>query len=168
MEKLPNIADAEEKALAEIQRILKEIRSLTRDVDSLSDGLDRLRQIRGTHYEDMNQIQHECLLLRALRWLRDRGYTSDRLDWYWNPHQTGDSSEPDLLAKREGEVILSAEATTSEIPQGVIDSRMRDTLAKLNGFQGERFYFVRTKEMAQRAQTKVARNSWIIKVVQIP
>lgn len=167
MKKLSNIEDAENNALAEIQRLLKEIRTLASAVDSLSDGLNRLRQIRNAQYENLNQIQHECLLLQGLRWLRDHDYNSNRLDWYWNPRQTGDFSEPDLLAKLDGEVILSAEATTSETPAGVIDSRMRDTLKKLNDFQGRKFYFVQTKAMAQRARTKIDHNSWTIDVVQI-
>jgi hypothetical protein len=167
MEKLPKIEDAENNALAEIQQFLKNIRALASDVDSLSDGLEHLRQIRGAHYENLNQIQHKCLLLQGLRWLWDRGYSSDGLDWYWNPRQTGTSSEPDLHAMSEGNIILSAEATTSEIPRGFIDSRMRDTLEKLNGLRGDKFYFVRSKAMAQRAQAKIDSNSWAIKVVQI-
>jgi hypothetical protein len=45
---------------------------------------------------------------------------------------------------------------------------MRDTLNKLNAMDGEKkFYFVRTKTMSDRAQTKVDKNKWKIKVIEI-
>ena len=66
---------------------------------------------------------------------------------------------------RNGKIILSAEATTSEKPQGSIDSRMRDTLFKLNKMEGYKYYFIRTKEMEQRAKTKIKKNKLNIDVV---
>ncbi len=167
MEKVTEIAEAESKVLADTRQFLKDIRGLAADVDSLSDGIQRLRRIRGALYENLNQIQHEHLVLQGLRWLRGHGYDSDDLVWYWNPRQTGDSTEPDLLAKQNSQVVVCAEATTSETPVGLIDSRMRDTLAKLDRLHGDKFYFVRSDAMAQRARTKVSRNSWTITIVQV-
>lgn len=51
--------------------------------------------------------------------------------------------------------------------QGMLDARMRDTLRKLNEMEGDKYYFVRTKEMEKRANTKVTKNKWDIKVVII-
>ena len=167
MEKLRDIQQAETKVLTDTREVLRELRRLSEDVDSPSQGIDRLRDIRTTLYENLNQIQHEYLILQGLRWLRAGGYNGEYLEWYWNPRQTGNSSEPDLLAREGSRVVLSAEATTSESPQGVIDSRMRHTLAKLSSMEGDKFYFVRTIAMATRARTKVSRNSWNIEVVHI-
>src|SRR3989304_2007396 len=148
MEELRNVEQADAKVLADTREVLRELRRLSRDVDLPGRGIERLRAIRTTLYENLNQIQHEYLILQGLRWLRANGYNGEDLQWYWNPRQTGNASEPDLLAAKGSRVVLSAEATTSESPRGVIDSRMRDTLAKLSSMEGRRFYFVRTIAMA--------------------
>lgn len=166
MEKLNDSNEAEAKVLADIRGFLADLRGLTGEARSLEEGTDRLRKIRGAVYENLNQIQHEYLVLQGLQWLRNNGYSDPSLKWFWNPRQTGDATEPDLRAMNEARIVLSAEATTSEKPEGVIDSRMRDTLAKLSKMPGRRFYFVRTPAMAQRATTKVGKNSWKIQVVR--
>jgi hypothetical protein len=165
MERLNDLEEAEAKVLADIRGFLSDLRGLTGETQSLDEGTERLRRIRGAVYENLNQIQHEFLVLQGLRWLRSNGFSDTRLKWFWNPRQTGDATEPDLRAKDDARVIVSAEATTSEKPEGVIDSRMRDTLTKLSKMPGRRFYFVRTQAMAQRAATKVAKNSMKIQVV---
>ena len=63
--------------------------------------------------------------------------------------------------------MISAEITTSEKPVGTIDSRMQKTLAKLAEMQGAKFYFVRTPQMQQRANTKITKVGWNIEVVQL-
>ena len=167
MERLSNIQQAELKVLADVREFLQAIRNLSEDTESLHEGVNRLRRLRSAVYENLNQIQHEHLILQGLHWLWDNGYDGDKLEWYWNPRQTGDANEPDLLVKDNAQIVLCAEATTSEKPDGIIDSRMRDTLAKLNRMEGSRFYFVRTSAMAKRARTKIAKNSWSIEVIQI-
>ena len=37
-------------------------------------GIAQLREIRSSVYEDVNQIQHEYLLLRGLEWLLVTGW----------------------------------------------------------------------------------------------
>jgi hypothetical protein len=167
MERLSNIQQAEIKVLADVREFLQTIRGLSDDIESLRDGVNRLRLVRSAVYENLNQIQHEHLILQGLRWLRGNGYDGENIEWYWNPRQTGDANEPDLLAKTNTQIVLCAEATTSEIPSGFVDSRMRDTLAKLNRMPECRFYFVRTQAMAKRARTKIAKNSWNTEVVLI-
>jgi hypothetical protein len=167
MLKLGDIQEAEKKVLGDIGQLLATVRALSDATESLQDGAARLRQIRTAVYENLNQIQHEHLIIRALAWLRGHGFGEPHVEWYWNPRQTGDSSEPDLQARDAIQVIASAEATTSEEPDGVIDSRMRDTVIKLNRMAGRRFYFVQTDSMAQRARTKVLKNSLDIEVVRL-
>lgn len=166
MEELLNIRQAEEKVLADMRDFLSAVRNLSCDVRSLCEGVECLRQIRNTVYENLNQIQHEYLILQGLDWLRSHGYNAIHLQWYWNPRQTGDENEPDLRAKDGSNVVISAEATTSENPKGVIDTRMRDTLANLNAMQGKKYYFVKSDVMTKRAHTKITKNAWDIEVVQ--
>jgi hypothetical protein len=168
MDKISDIQKAEEKVLSDMNKFIENIRRNTiDDIPSLGEGLARLRNIRASVYENLNQIQHEYLILQGLSWLSINGFGQSELHWYWNPRQTGNSSEPDLKAVTNGKIVVSAEATTSEKPQGIIDSRMRDTLSKLNQMEGNKYYFVRTKEMEQRAKTKVTKNKWDVKVVII-
>jgi len=116
--------------------------------------------------EDLNQIQHEFLILHGLRWLRGNGFESE-IDWEWNPRQTGTADEPDLRGSLNGATLISAEASASELPGGMIDTRMRETLEKLSRMPGQKFYFVRTDEMATRARTKVTKANWPVRVVKV-
>jgi hypothetical protein len=168
MEKIINIAQAKEKVLSDMNKFISTIRrSVGEDVSSLSDGLVRLRNVRSSVYENLNQIQHEYLILQGLLWLSENGFNQPEINWYWNPRQTGDAEEPDLRATVNDKIVLSAEATTSESPQGVIDSRMRDTLIKLNQMEGSKYYFIRTTAMENRARTKVAKSQLNVEVVKI-
>ena len=137
-----------------------------KDVQDVHHGILQLREIRSSIYEDLNQIQHEYLILRALGWLRDNGFGSV-VEWEWNPRQTGTANEPDLRGSLNGTILVSAEASASENPIGMVDKRMRETLGKLSQMGGERFYFVRTDVMANRARTKISKAQWAITVVRV-
>lgn len=151
-----------------MNRFIKAIREFVgEDVSSLSHGLVKLRNIRSSVYENLNQIQHEYLILQGLLWLSENEFDQPKIRWYWNPRQTGNGEEPDLRATVDGGIVLSAEATTSENPQGVIDSRMRDTLVKLDQMRGSKYYFIRTAAMENRALTKVAKGGLNVEVVRI-
>ena len=168
MERLDNIEQAKEKVLTDMNTFLSSVRGFaSENVVDLGVGLSKLRSIRSSVYEDLNQIQHEYLILQGLIWLNSNGYAHPETQWYWNPRQTGDSTEPDLRGTHEGQVVISAEATTSEKPQGVIDARMKNTMAKLNEMEGEKFYFIRTNPMETRANTKARNNGWQITVVKL-
>ena len=167
MERIGSIKQTEERILAEMNSLLSTVRDFAgENVSDIKTGLSRLRGLRSSVYEDLNQIQHECLILDGLKWVKENCQVSPDAQWYWNPRQTGDSSEPDLRGVVDGEIVVSAEATASEKPQGGIDKRMRDTMAKLNKMDGKKFYFVRTDEMKKRAKTKVGSNPWSITVVK--
>jgi len=166
MERISDIKQAKEKVLTDMNAFLSSVRDLSAEnATELSSGLSKLRNIRSSVYENLNQIQHEYLILQGLIWLNENGRAPENVRWYWNPRQTGDASEPDLRGTLNGEVVISAEATTSEKPQGVIDTRMKNTLAKLEEMPGDKYYFIRTGAMKQRAETKVKNNGWNISVV---
>jgi len=151
-----------------MQEIISKVRRLSaRDMKDVSDGIEQLREIRSSVYEDLNQIQHEYLLLRGLAWLLSNGFDSKIEEWEWNPRQTGSGDEPDLRGSANGKVLVSAEASTSEYPKGQVDTRIRETLEKLSQMEGEKFYFVSTVEMANRAKTKTRKGNWSITVVRV-
>jgi hypothetical protein len=167
MQRIENSIAAEAKVLADIQNVLSTIKQLSgQQIENVQVGVARLRMIRSSVYEDINQIQHEYLILRALGWLLQKGFASDVI-WEWNPRQTGTANEPDLRGTLNGTVLISAEASASERPVGVIDSRMKETLYKLNQMAGDKYYFVCSDEMACRARTKIAKQSWPITVVRL-
>lgn len=167
MERIGDASQAEAKVLRDMQEIVSNLRRLSgADVTDVRSGIAKLREIRSSVYENLNQIQHEYLLLRGLAWLLGNGFGPE-VAWEWNPRQTGSGSEPDLRGCVNGRILVCAEACTSENPIGTIDGRMKDTLAKLSLMEGQRFYFVGTAGMAMRAETKVRRANWSIEVVQI-
>ena len=168
MEQITSINAMGDRLLNKLKTCIVTIRDLVqREVSSIDEGIATLRHLRRKVYEDLNQVQHESLLLTSVRWLEANIPQCANAEWYWNPRQTGGSTEPDLRCVRDGQIIVSAEATTSEEPKGSIDTRMRDTLAKLSEMPGQRYYFVRTESMAQRARGKVLNNRHDIKIITL-
>lgn len=168
MERIDDPAMAEAKVLRDMQGIVSKIRRLSaQDVDDVHHGIVQLREIRSSIYEDLNQIQHEYLLLQGLGWLLENGGFDSEIKWEWNPRQTGSANEPDLRGSLNGRILISAEASASENPVGTVDKRMKETFEKLSQMEGQKFYFVRTDGMANRARTKTTRRNWSIKVVQV-
>jgi hypothetical protein len=152
----------------EITRCLGRVRRISsRSPSDLEDGVAKLRELRKAVFEDINQIQHEALALAATRWLQKRHRFTSAAVWEWNPRASGTGREPDLRVKVDGKVVVSAEATASEEAKGILDSRMRDTLAKLARMRGRKYYFVRTEAMARRARSKVQRNCHKVEVVRL-
>ncbi len=130
MERIEDAARAETKILRDMQEIVSHLRRLSAlDVKDVRNGIAQLREIRSTVYEDLNQIQHEYLLLRGLGWLLENGFDS-KVEWEWNPRQTGSGNEPDLRGSVNRRILASAQASTSENPVGMIDSRMRECARK--------------------------------------
>ena len=168
MERIEDSARAQAKVFQDMQEIISKVRRLSaRDMKDVSEGIEQLREIRSSVYEDLNQIQHEYLLLRGLAWLLANGFDSKIEKWEWNPRQTGSVDEPDLRGSLGDKTLVSAEASTSEYPKGQVDTRMQETLEKLSHMDGEKFYFVSTVEMANRAKTKTRKGNWSIKVVGV-
>jgi hypothetical protein len=168
MERIHSFSNSESKILTDVRRCLESVwQAACKDVTSAIDGINVLSKLRQVAYEDINQIQHEEMVLRAARSLQESDFPHQQIEWYWNPRQTGDNSEPDLRATIGKDVLLSAEVTTSEKPVGKIDTRIRDTLTKLNSMPGRKFYFVRTISMEQRARTKVKKADFAIEVRKI-
>lgn len=164
-----NLSTAKDKILADIRHYVAEVQSITRSpVETVEDGIRTLKALRKASYEDLNQIQHEYAALCSIQWLIAQHGAPEGVVWEWNPRQTGDAAEPDIRAVVEGKTIISGEVTTSPEPKGLIDSRMAFTLKKLAAMEGNRFYFVSTAAMANRARTKVIKAGYELKVVQLP
>ncbi|MCP2085941.1 UNVERIFIED_ORG: hypothetical protein J2Y81_001958 [Paraburkholderia sediminicola] len=168
MKRLGTFAEAHQKVLTDAKRSLAIVQQLSSlPCETTEASINILSRLRQESYEDLNQIQHEHLIIKAAEWLSADGRFSTGIEWSWNPRQTGDNSEPDLRGTLDGKIVLSAEVTTSARPVGTIDARMQKTLAKLAQMQGEKFYFVRSEEMRQRAATKVEKGRWSIMIVRL-
>jgi len=169
MDRIGNLKAAEKKVLDDVNTLLTEVRNIVAAAPkSATEGVALLSQLRDIGYEDLNQIQHEYLILAAATWLVEKVLVRSDAEWYWHPRQTGGSDDPDLCAKQGGKTVLSAEITTSRRPIGTILDRMRTTLAKLKGFPGKKYYFVRTESMSAKAKTIVLAEGWKIEVVCLP
>ncbi len=169
MDRVGNLKAAEKKVLDDVDALLMKVRStVAATPKSATEGVALLSQLRDIGYEDLNQIQHEYLILAAAIWLVEKGLAPSDTEWYWHPRQTGGSDEPDLCGKHKGKTLLSAEITTSPRPIGTILDRMRATLGKLKGFQGKKYYFVRTESMSSKAKKIVSSEGWKIDVVCLP
>ncbi len=167
MEEIGDIVSAEHRLLTELKSIFSQIRFAGQiEPSSLELGLEALKSLRNLVYENMNQLQHEALVLKTAKLLKAEAYVTVPIQWFWNPRQTGTMSEPDLLGLAEGDTIVSAEITTSLIPQGVIDSRMSLTLQKLSTMLGDKYYVVATKEMERRANWKLSKLGYEITVLR--
>lgn len=168
MEPLDNLAAMEEEVLAQVKRVILEIKKAIKDDPSdLAEGIQVLADLRKEVYEDRNQIPHEAMILRAARAISSTDFLGDTIEWYWNPRQTGSAEEPDLRGEIKGKAVVSAEITTSANPKGAIDKRMASTLKNLNNMPGKKLYFVRTETMGKRAKTKVSKSGYQIGVRKV-
>lgn len=131
----------------------------------INDQILLLKNIRSNVYEDINQLQHKALLIKAIELLQKDFPNINK--WYWHPKQTSNSEQADISGYCNKEVILNAELTTSLKPVGAIDKKMKKTLAYLSKKDGVKFYFVQTLEMHNRAKTKVRKMNLDVKVIQL-
>ena len=169
MEILGTFKDARAKVLDDVKHLVATVQRVAgTPVGSVESGIAVLKQLRAETYEDLNQIQHEFMIVCAAEWLITQQRCPPDTLWSWNPRQTGPADEPDLRGELNGAVLVSAEITTSTEPKGLIDSRMRKTLQKLSGMAGQRFYFTASKAMCQRARTKIAKGGWQVEAVHLP
>jgi len=168
VEPLVNLSKAETHTFEDARNLLSQIRAgVTEDVRDLARAIEILEGLRKQTYENINQIQHEAMILRAARWLQESDFPGQDVEWYWNPRQTGTTEEPDLRGILDGRTVVSAEITTSADPKGGLDSRMRDTLEKLSKMPGKRVFFVRTESMFIRARTKLSKSGYQVEVRRI-
>jgi hypothetical protein len=167
LEKVGPLDAAKSKVEADVGKLLGSIREITSQPAALlGQKVGILTSLRETVYEDLNQIQHEYLILLGIEWLVANGIATEATEWFWNPRQNGGSDEPDLYGVTSGAEI-SAEVTTSKVPDGVIDTRMSKTLDNLAKMSGRQFYFVATARMLLRARTKIVKRGHAITAVQL-
>ena len=168
MRALKNIAEDEADILSRLRACVARIQKLiTPSIPDISSGVTLLRLLRSEAAEDINQLQHAALALEAARNIQAEHPETASLKWFWHPFQTSGINEPDLQARKGTKVVISAEVTASESPDGTIAVRMAQTLKKLQTLPGKRFYFVRTEPMRKRAQTKVRKGGFDITVATI-
>ena len=169
MKEMGDIDKAEAMLLAELKELFSPLRKAAKiEPSSLEIGLEAIKTLRYLVYENMNQLQHEGLILKAAKLLEAEFYQSVAVKWLWNPRQTGLKDEPDLRGlDSRGRIVISAEVTTSQKPQGFIDSRMAKTLTKLSTMPGDKYYVVTTPEMETRAKSKVHNHSYEISILRI-
>ena len=170
MERIGKLIDAEEKVLSDARALLGEVkRVVASDPKDPFEAVGILSELRDVAYENLNQIQHEYLILAAVKHLIGNSLVHPDTEWSWNPRQTGTAKEPDLLGDHQGCCLISAEVTTSRRPIGTIVGRMQSTLEKLNGpeFRGAKYYFVRTDAMERKAKSIVDRDGLDIDVVRL-
>ncbi|MDI6903849.1 MAG: hypothetical protein QMC77_08980 [Methanocellales archaeon] len=168
MEKIDDLTLMEEEVFKKVKMLILNIKKAIEDETlDLTVGIDILEVLRKDIYEDLNQIQHEAMILQAAQSINSNDFYGDNIDWYWNPRQTGLAEEPDLRGKIAGKIVVSAEITTSENPVGTIDTRMASTLKNLDKMPGKKIYFVRTETMEKRAKTKVSKCGYQIEIRKV-
>jgi hypothetical protein len=168
MKRLLDLGTQERLLFEEAKNLLATIRTTVKEEPyDLTKGINTLEGLRQQTYEDINQIQHEAMILRAAKSLQEGAFRWEYIKWEWNPRQTGTADEPDLRGTMAGSTIVSAEITASPGPKGSLDSRMRTTLEKLSTMQGKKVFFVRSDSMLRRAKTKVIKAGYQIEARQI-
>lgn len=154
MEKVGSITQRESDTLDEINATLESVRqSIAKAPVSLNEAVATLMAVRVQAYENINQLQHVALILRAIKYLSARIALDAPVEWYWHPRQTSGVGEGDIQARlADGSIFLSAEATTSIKAIGTIRERMKSTLRRLQAMEGEKYYFVASKGLEKAAR----------------
>ena len=165
MEQIGNLSSAEERVLEKVKQLLSDAkRDVEEEPSNFKDGIRVVERLREDIYENLNQIPHEAMIIRAVRDLQSKDLAGKSVDWCWNPRQTGGPKEQDLRGTVNGSICISAEITASK---SLIDETIAATLEKLSKMPGKKIYFVRTEPMEKRATTKVNNHDWSIQVRRI-
>ena len=89
MQRLTNLRSTNEQVFQKITTLLSAIRStIAKEPDNLEDGVTMLERLRQNIYEELNQIQHEAMIIRAARFLKEGDLAGRKVEWWWNPRQT--------------------------------------------------------------------------------
>lgn len=128
-------------------------KTVSKKTDDLTVQISLLRELRSDIYEQLNQLQHEYLIIKSSEQFAKQYPDVDT--WRWHPNQTSGKGEPDLIGYCKGKVVISAEITTSQKPIGSISTRMKKVMKKLEECEGDKFYVVETEEMKNSADRKV-------------
>jgi len=96
-----SVVTALDKELTSVKdSMAKYIEVFNNNPQDIEAQLSELSRFRSTSYESINQLQHEWLLIKALKWLNlNHNIPLEAKNEYiiqWNPRQTGGSDEPDL------------------------------------------------------------------------
>ncbi|MBX4932180.1 hypothetical protein [Rhizobium bangladeshense] len=168
MEMVGALEHCRQKLWEDVQRLAQATRRFSATtLHSIDQAVPVLADYRKEIYEELNQIQHEYALVRAMEWLNVHRPDLGGLVWYWNPRAGGTKDEPDLRGADLDGVRISAEVTTSPHAKGVLHSRMKRTLAKLSLMEGEHFYFVVGTRIERQAQTSIRKTGYNIAVVNL-
>jgi hypothetical protein len=132
--------------------------------DALLEKVNILNKIRLNFYENINQFQHENLLIETAKRLQS-DYEIDI--WKWHPNQTSKKDEVDLMGFKNEKLVVCAEVTTSNNPDGRIDTIMRNTLEGLQKINADRFYVVTTEKMYNRAINKAKNRGLNINILKL-
>ena len=167
---IESVEIALEKELTSVKAsMLKYIEICNNNPQDIEAQLSELRRFRSTSYESLNQLQHEWLLIKVLKWLNSvYNIPLDSTNGYliqWNPRQTGGIDEPDIrIINKRNELEINCEASSSEKPVGVINDRIKKHLLCLSKLNGIKYYFVLTDKMKQKAETIIRNSGWNIEV----
>lgn len=129
---------------------------------SLIEQINFLKQFRLEIYENINQLQHKALVINAVVYLQEKFPMINK--WICHPKQTSKIDEADINGFSNSKIIVKAEVTTSLKPIGIIDTRMKNILISLSKNGGEKYYFVQTEEMYNRANIKIKKMNLNIEV----
>ena len=100
MDRLGTFSGARQKVLADIQRFVTIGHRLSATpVATAEAGVAVLLQLRQETYEDLNQIQHEHMIVCAAEWLVSKSRYPAETVWSGNPRQTGDDRT--MLSSKE-------------------------------------------------------------------
>ena len=138
----------------------------TDHADSYIKKLSLLKDFRKKLYENLNQLQHRALILKAAQMFQSE--YKNITHWTWHPSQTSQPKFADLTGyDKNNNVILNAEITTSMKAIGSIRQRMSKTLESLSIKEGDKFYIVSNESMEKSASKKIKTLNIDIKVKKI-
>lgn len=83
---LGTLDEAKGKVWLDARALIEQLRTLCADsVSNVGDAIALLMHLREETAEDINQIQHEHLILVAVEWLIEHQVCAPNTLWHWNP-----------------------------------------------------------------------------------
>ncbi len=134
----------------------------TEDIDKL---INTLEEVSKQTLNSFHRLRKLLFAIKAGEWLNKNVKPEWKVSWEYFHHQLKDSNTPDIKGVSGRKTVASAFVSISEKPVGVVDKRIASNLWKLSQMKGELYYFVRSDQMKKRAESKIKKSKYQIKVV---
>jgi len=163
-----NTKKMKKEIVNQIHSSLLIVKEAIESIDDSEDAEKMISTLEEVSKQTLNSFHRLRKLLFAIQsgeWLNKNVKPEWKVSWNYFHYQHKDSNTPDIKGTSGRKTVACAFVSISEKPVGVVDKRIANNLWKLSQMKGELYYFVRSEQMKKRAESKIKKSKYQIKVV---